>query len=82
MLVIDKYLTIFNLSDLNNINNNNKKKKKNILFLRGASCCVKLIQFSHVPANATEIIFLFYYNLLPHVSDPTGHPQVEHMWHC
>jgi hypothetical protein len=50
-----------------------------VLFLRGASCCVKLLQFRYMPAIATEMFFI-YYNLSPrHVSAPTGHPQEEQM---
>jgi hypothetical protein len=33
-----------------------------VLFLRGASCCTKLYNFSYMPAITTEM-FLFYYNL-------------------
>jgi hypothetical protein len=37
------------------------------------------LQFSNIPAVATEMFLLLYYNLSPqHVSAYTGHLQVEH----
>jgi hypothetical protein len=54
------------------------KHEEIILFLRGASCCAKLLQFSCTSEIATEMFFILY-NLLPqHVSSLKGHPQVEH----